>query len=231
MDAASVGLKSRQRVGPAQLTLTARTRAELSLPKLSAVPTLVHSRCDPVHNRRIYSAQSHFDAHLLHDDHTRTLDPAEASLFYVPLFLNQRVTWGASLVAEMRAAVRYIRGRYPFWNASSGTDHVWFIFGERQTCLIPREIAEVSIIVGHWGDEDCMVGSKDVVVPTITPVQHDYDRYTRVCCHGPSDGLILARRDWPKSDARSLLSSFSDSGERWSTLAPALDAHVGGSWV
>ncbi|EOD26608.1 hypothetical protein EMIHUDRAFT_205723 [Emiliania huxleyi CCMP1516] len=135
--------------------------------------------CDPVHNRRIYSAQSHFDAHLLHDDFTRTLDPKRASLFYVPLFLNQRVPWGADLNASMSRALQYIRTRHPWWNASSGRDHVWFVFGERQTCLVPPEIAKASIIVGHWGDEDCMSPDKDVVVPTITPVQHDYPRFVQ----------------------------------------------------
>lgn len=159
--------------------------------------------CDPVHNRRIYSAQSHFDAHLLHDDFTRTLDPKRASLFYVPLFLNQRVPWGADLNASMSralapspfpqardlppepsperpaGALQYIRTRHPWWNASSGRDHVWFVFGERQTCLVPPEIAKASIIVGHWGDEDCMSPDKDVVVPTITPVQHDYPRFVQ----------------------------------------------------
>ena len=34
--------------------------------------------CDPVYNRRIYAAQSHFDAHLLHDDFARTLDAEQA---------------------------------------------------------------------------------------------------------------------------------------------------------
>lgn len=33
--------------------------------------------CDPVYNRRIYAAQTHFDAHLLHDDFARTLDPSK----------------------------------------------------------------------------------------------------------------------------------------------------------
>jgi len=49
----------------------------------------------------------------------------------------------------------------------------------------------VSIIVGHWGDEDCMAKAKDVVVPTITPVQHDYPRLvpnsTRGGCLSPLD--------------------------------------------
>jgi len=145
--------------------------------------------CDPVHNWRIYSAQSHFDAHLLHDDFARTADPDEASLYYVPLFLNQRVPWGADLNGTMLAALWYIQQTHPWWNASRGRDHVWFVFGERQTCLVPKEISNVSIIIGHWGDEDCMANAKDVVVPTITPVQHDYARYV----HG-RDGVHSLQR-------------------------------------
>ena len=135
--------------------------------------------CDPVYNRRIYAAQTHFDAHLMHDDFARTLDPSRAYLFYVPLFLNQRVTWGADLAQPMRRAVRYISHNFPFWNATGGKDHVFFIFGERQTCLVPAEILKAAIIIGHWGDVDCMSDKKDVVVPTITPVQHDLPRFGR----------------------------------------------------
>ena len=135
--------------------------------------------CDPVYNRRIYAAQTHFDAHLMHDDVMRTLDPSKALLFYVPLFLNQRFTWGAYLHEPMRRAVAYVRAAYPYWNASNGRDHVFFIFGERQTCLVPSEILQAAIIVGHWGDVDCMSDKKDVVVPTITPVQHDLPRFQR----------------------------------------------------
>ena len=98
-------------------------------------------------------------------------------VFYMPLFLNQRVTWGADLTGPIRRAVDYVRGALPYWNASGGRDHVFFIFGERQTCLVPPEIRQASIIVGHWGDVDCMSRSKDVVVPTITPIQHDLPRY------------------------------------------------------
>ena len=76
--------------------------------------------CDPVYNRRIYAAQSHFDAHLLHDDYIRTPHPERALLYYVPVFLNQRVTWGAYLNQSMLPALEYIRTRYPYWNASGG---------------------------------------------------------------------------------------------------------------
>ena len=45
------------------------------------------------------------DVHLLHDDYVRTLDPSQASLFYVPTFLMQRHTWGSQEVAASIRAV------------------------------------------------------------------------------------------------------------------------------
>ena len=134
-------------------------------------------RCDPVHNRRIYSAQSHFDAHLMHDDYVRTLNASAAKLFYVPVYLNQRVTWGSDLGWPLRATLHHLVHAHPYWNASGGRDHAWFIFGERQTCLVPPEIARRSILVGHWADVQCVSRTKDVIVPTITPVQHDLERF------------------------------------------------------
>ena len=56
----------------------------------------------------------------------------------MPVFLNQRVTWGADLRTPhtpMLAALEYIKHAHPWWNASAGRNHVWFVFGERQTCL------------------------------------------------------------------------------------------------
>jgi len=89
------------------------------------------------------------------------------------------VTWGAELNHTMLAALHYIKTNFPYWNASGGRNHVWFIFGERQTCLVPQEIASRSIIIGHWGDVDCMDRKKDIVVPTITPIQHDLPRFKK----------------------------------------------------
>ena len=89
--------------------------------------------CDPVHTRRIYASQTHFDGHLLHDDFVRTLDPSEAKLFYVPTFVMQRHTWGgAGVHRSLLMALEHIRHAYPYWNASAGRDHVWFLPGEKQ---------------------------------------------------------------------------------------------------
>lgn len=90
--------------------------------------------CDPVHTRRIYQAQTHFDSHLLHDDYARTLDPSRAKLFYVPIYLAQRLTWGGQVQRPMLAAWNYVRHAFPFWNASGGRDHVWFLVRGGHSC-------------------------------------------------------------------------------------------------
>ena len=145
--------------------------------------------CDPVHARRIYQAQSIFDHHLLHDSFVRTLDPSQASLFYVPTFLMQRITWGGNVRDPLLRIYEHIRYAHPHWNASGGRDHVWFIFGERMVCDVPDQILDVSIILGHWGGSrefvhngkrhatDCLYPHKDIVVPPVTPIQHDLAKY------------------------------------------------------
>ena len=145
--------------------------------------------CDATHMRRIYQVQSHFDTHLLHDDYVRTLDPSRASLFYVPTFLAQRITWGGAVRDPLLRILHHVKHAHPHWNASGGKNHVWFIFGERMTCDVPEEILSNSITVGHWGGSrafvhegkrhhtDCVHPEKDIVVPPITPIQHDLDKF------------------------------------------------------
>ena len=141
---------------------------------------------DPVHMRRIYASQAHFEGHLLHDDYVRTLDPSRARLFYVPTFIMQRHTWGSSMLRRsMLRAYDYIRRVHPYWNRSSGRDHVWFMPGEKQICDVPKEILSTSIVISHWGGRkgftgdfsDCVRPEKDLVVPPITPIQHDLSEY------------------------------------------------------
>jgi len=59
--------------------------------------------------------------------------------------------------------------------------------GPSQTCDAPAEILAVSIVLGHWGGQkgfttfpsDCVDAAKDVVVPPITPIQHDLPTFER----------------------------------------------------
>lgn len=132
--------------------------------------------CDPIHARRIYSSQAHFESRLFHDRFVRTYDPSKASLFYVPTFFLQRYTWNANIKRPILKILKYIQETFPYWHKNQGRDHVWFISGERSTCNIPDDIRN-SIIVGLWGDLDCVSADKDIVVPSLSPIQHDMNRY------------------------------------------------------
>ena len=92
--------------------------------------------------------------HLRMHMHTRV---SSAGLFYVPTYLAQRITWGGAVDAPLTRLLDYVRHAHPWWNASGGRNHVWFIFGERMTCDVPAPILSRSITLGHWG------GSKDFV--------------------------------------------------------------------
>ena len=64
---------------------------------------------------------------LLHSRHDAIVaDPEEAALFVVPVIPNHI---GGNLWDPRKyysLVVRYISTRYPYWNRSSGANHVWF---------------------------------------------------------------------------------------------------------
>lgn len=158
-------------------------------------------QCAAVHDRRVYQAQAHFDSHLLHDDLVRTLNPSEASLFYVPTNFVQRFTWGVQPRRGVQMALDYIRHSFPYWNASNGQNHVWFFFQEKP-CDMPAEVRDNSIIISHWGASrvggdpavDCMRRPKDVVVSIVSPISGDratHDSIYKPMAHSASTGSLL----------------------------------------
>ena len=184
--------------------------------------------CDPLHSRRIYATQAHFDGHLMHDDFVRTLNPESAKLFYVPTFIMARHTWGSKGVGRsMTAAYEYIRHAFPYWNRTGGRDHVWFMPGEKLICDAPPEILRNSIIINHWGGQkgwtnapsDCVDPAKDIVLPPITPIQHDLMEYRRRL-QGPMNAAsakpveVVAKREGPLLLFAGGIASFGASQDR-----------------
>lgn len=137
-------------------------------------------KCAPVHERRIYSAQAHFESRLFRDKFVRTSRPEDAKYFYVPTFILQRFTWASKLQKPLKKILHHIQHAYPYWNRSGGYDHIWFVSGERSTCEVPYAIKSKSMVIGIWGDEDCMDSKKDVVVPPLSPLQHDISKYSKL---------------------------------------------------
>ena len=100
----------------------------------------------------IYSAEWRFVDRLLGDRATRTLDPAAADLFYVPVFAvdgpacNNRCDHGA-----LELALQYVRARYGrWWSRRGGRDHVAFLAGDRGACGLGA-LGRRLIILSHWG--------------------------------------------------------------------------------
>ena len=76
----------------------------------------------------------------------------------------------------MRAAVAHVSHAYPYWNASGGTDHVFFIFGERQTCLVPADVCG-SEFLKSWPLSACCAQRPAFASPFATGArQGDYHR-------------------------------------------------------
>uniref|UniRef100_A0A7S4B4E5 EGF-like domain-containing protein n=1 Tax=Chrysotila carterae TaxID=13221 RepID=A0A7S4B4E5_CHRCT len=115
-----------------------------------------------------------FHSALLGSTH-RTADAADADYFYVPVWDFQGA-WGNPEV-YYRAAV-YIASAYPFWNASSGADHIWTVARDAAACATPwgslLDELQNSTILSAWGgvtglsgrpEERCFAPDRDIAVP------------------------------------------------------------------
>ena len=82
-----------------------------------------------------YRAEDHFLKLLLRDGDVRTLDPARADLFFVPMFsvYGPARNQGCDR-ARVEIIVSYLRRHHPWWDRSGGRDHVLFLTIDRGAC-------------------------------------------------------------------------------------------------
>ncbi|KAL1512024.1 hypothetical protein AB1Y20_005299 [Prymnesium parvum] len=95
----------------------------------------------------------------------RTLDPSKADWFYVPVYAScaivtsifetptsRRVKYRLALAQQLYLrALEYISSRFPYWNVSGGTDHVWTFGYDEGACFAPAAIQQ-SVLISHWGN-------------------------------------------------------------------------------
>ncbi len=118
----------------------------------------------------LYAAEMAMHEWML-DSPLRVREPEKAHLFYVPIYLASLFMWPVVKFADepyygrdtgenrrrshqgallMLRALSYIRGTYPYWNASKGADHVWMMLHDEGPCFCPAQI-RTSILLTHYG--------------------------------------------------------------------------------
>ncbi|KAL5569670.1 hypothetical protein UlMin_026245 [Ulmus minor] len=115
---------------------------------------------------QLYGAQMALYESILASPH-RTLNGEEADFFFVPaldsciitraddaphLSMEEHKGLRSSLTLDLyKKAYYHIVEQYPFWNRSSGRDHIWFFSWDEGACYAPKEIWNSMMLV-HWGN-------------------------------------------------------------------------------
>ncbi|XP_026413706.1 uncharacterized protein LOC113309491 isoform X2 [Papaver somniferum] len=97
----------------------------------------------------------------------RTLNGDEADYFFVPvldsciitraddaphLSMEEHMGLRSSLTLDFyKKAYDHIIEQHPFWNRSSGRDHIWSFSWDEGACYAPKEIWN-SMMLAHWGN-------------------------------------------------------------------------------
>ncbi|KAM0937662.1 putative xylogalacturonan beta-1,3-xylosyltransferase [Dioscorea sansibarensis] len=114
----------------------------------------------------LYGSQMALYESILASPH-RTLNGEEADYFFVPfldscfipraddsphLSLRKHRGLRSSLTLDYyKKAYEHIFYQYPYWNRSSGRDHIWFFSWDEGACNAPKEIWNSMMLV-HWGN-------------------------------------------------------------------------------
>lgn len=89
----------------------------------------------------LFAAEVAIHRALLSDSSVRTLDPEEADFFFVPVYVscNFSTANGFPSLSHARSlissAVDFISEKYPFWNRTRGSDHVFVASHDFGACF------------------------------------------------------------------------------------------------
>ncbi|XP_048320595.2 uncharacterized protein LOC107425930 [Ziziphus jujuba] len=134
--------------------------------KLECVNRIYDEKNATLWTEQLYGAQIALYESILASPY-RTLNGEEADFFFVPVLDSCIITRAydaphlsmqehrglrSSLTLEFyKKAYDHIVEQYPFWNRSSGRDHLWFFSWDEGACYAPKEIWNSMMLV-HWGN-------------------------------------------------------------------------------
>ncbi|XP_004307567.1 PREDICTED: uncharacterized protein LOC101304329 [Fragaria vesca subsp. vesca] len=151
----------------------------------------------------------------------RTLNGEEADFFFVPvldsciitraddaphLSMQEHKGLRSSLTLEYyKKAYDHIVEQYPFWNHSSGRDHIWFFSWDEGACYAPKEIWNSMMLI-HWGNTNSKHKHSTTAYWGDNWNDISSDRRGNHPCFDPEKDLVLPA--WKSPDVNSLSSKL-----------------------
>ncbi|KAK9921833.1 hypothetical protein M0R45_030329 [Rubus argutus] len=188
--------------------------------KLECVNRIYDDKNSTLWTDMLYGAQMALFESMLASPY-RTLNGEEADFFFVPvldsciitraddaphLSMQEHKGLRSSLTLEYyRKAYDHIVEQYPFWNRSSGRDHIWFFSWDEGACYAPKEIWNSMMLV-HWGNTNSK--HKHSTTAYWADNWNDISSNTRGNhpCFDPDKDLVLPA--WKSPDVNSLNSKL-----------------------